>query len=199
MIRNVVFDFGNVIGRFDEAELIARFCPEKADRPIFRQAVFHDWASLDAGATAYEAYIARALKLLPARLHPQAQAFFRDWCGCLPYMEGMPELIAQLKAARIPLYLLSNAPVCFAEQLERFDVLRGFTGVVISGEIQIVKPDPGIYQHLLREYGLVPAESLFIDDLAENIEAARHCGMEGYLFDGDAARLRAFLLPRLAG
>lgn len=199
MIRNVVFDFGNVIGRFDEAELIARFCPEKADRPIFRQAVFHDWASLDAGATAYEAYIARALKLLPARLHPQAQAFFRDWCGCLPYMEGMPELIAQLKAARIPLYLLSNAPVCFAEQLERFDVLRGFTGAVVSGPLQMVKPEPGIYAYLLERYHLPAAECVFIDDRAENIEGAKRCGMEGYLFDGDAARLRAFLLPRLAG
>lgn len=197
VIRNIIFDFGNVIGRFDEAELTARFCPEESERTVFQQAVFHDWASLDAGKTDYEAYIARAMEQMPTHLHRQAQALFRDWCSSLPYVEGMPELIAQLKAAQIPLYLLSNAPVCFAEQLELLDVMRGFSGAVVSGPLQMVKPEPGIYEYLLARYHLPASECLFIDDRAENIEAALRCGLEGYLFDGDVARLRAFLIPRL--
>lgn len=199
MIRNIIFDFGNVIGRYDADELIGCFCTEAPDRPLLRQAVFHDWASLDAGEISYEDYIARALGLLPARLHGQARSFFQNWHRHMPYVEGMPELIAELKGRGIPLYLLSNASVYFAEHLEEYEVLRGFAGIVISGRLKLVKPEPGIYAHLLEQYALRPEECFFIDDLEANIEAARRCGMEGYVFDGDTARLRASLPAWLGG
>lgn len=111
MIRNIVFDFGNVIGRYNSEELIGRFCQAQADRQAFRQAIFYDWASLDAGRISYEVYTAQALERLPSRLHTAARAFFRDWYRYLPYMDGIPELIADLKAQNVPRYLLSNASV----------------------------------------------------------------------------------------
>lgn len=198
MIRNVIFDFGNVIGRYDADELISRFCAEERDHMALRQAIFHDWALLDAGRISYEDYTARALELLPARLHPAARSFFRDWYRHMPYVDGMPELIADLKGKGIPLYLLSNASVYFSQHLDFYDAVRGFAGIVISGELQMAKPEPGIYTCLLKKYALIPEECLFIDDLEENIRAAQRCGMEGYVFNGDTARLRTFLFSRLA-
>ena len=149
MIRNIVFDFGNVIGRYNSEELIGRFCQAQADRQAFRQAIFYDWASLDAGRISYEVYTAQALERLPSRLHTAARAFFRDWYRYLPYMDGIPELIADLKAQNVPRYLLSNASVFFAQHLDFYDAVQGFDGIVISGEVQMAKPEPGIYTYLL--------------------------------------------------
>lgn len=199
MIQYVIFDFGNVIGSFDAKSLIRRFCGDEADCALLQKAVFHDWAALDAGKISYADAIARALELLPARLHGTARSFFRDWYRHMPYVAGMPELIAELKGRGIPLYLLSNASVYFAEHLEEYEALQGFAGIVVSGVLQMVKPEPGLYAYLLEKYALLPEECLFIDDLEANIEAARGSGMQGYIFDGDTARLRAYLFPRLDG
>lgn len=63
----------------------------------------------------------------------------------------------------------------------------------------MVKPEAGIYTYLLEQYALVPGESLFIDDMEENVEAARKCGLQGYRFDGDTEKLRWRLSPLLNG
>lgn len=69
----------------------------------------------------------------------------------------------------------------FAQHLDFYDAVQGFDGIVISGEVQMAKPEPGIYTYLLTKYALRPEECFFIDDLEENIRAARQCGMEGYV------------------
>lgn len=199
MIRNVILDFGNVIGSFDAQALMRQFCEDDADRHLLKQAIFHNWTALDAGQMAYADYIAQTLDRLPERLHETAQTYFRDWYRHLTYVDGMPELIADLKEQGVPLYLLSNAPVYFSQHLDFFDVLQGFSGIVVSGDLQMVKPEAGIYTYLLEKYALVPGESLFIDDMEENVEAARKCGLQGYPFDGDTERLRWRLSPLLNG
>lgn len=198
MIKHVIFDFGNVIGRFDAQALMRRFCADEADRGLLLKAVFHDWEALDAGRSAYADYIGRTLELLPARLHGAARRFFQDWCENLPYVDGMPELLAELKERGVPLYLLSNAPAYFAEHLDSFDVLRGFSGIVISGEIRVMKPAPEIYTYLLQTYGLPAEQCFFVDDLEANAAAARNCGMHAHVFNGEIGQLREALLPALA-
>ena len=102
MIRNVILDFGNVIGSFDVQALMRQFCKDDADRHLLKQAVFHNWAALDAGQTAYADYIAQTLERLPERLHETAQTYFRDWYRHLTYVDGMSELIADLKEQGVP-------------------------------------------------------------------------------------------------
>ena len=64
---------------------------------------------------------------------------------------------------------------------------------MISGEIHKVKPDRAIYDYLLTTYALNPQECIFIDDNPANIAMAESLGITGYLFDGDAAKLRTYL------
>ena len=92
-------------------------------------------------------------------------------------------LIADLKAAGYRLYVLSNMSKEFIEFLRRVPVYRHFDGEVVSCEERVVKPDPAIFRILLERYGLQPSETLFIDDRAANVDAARGCGIEGFLFD----------------
>ena len=193
MIRSVIFDFGNVIGKFDPDFILRHFCSREEDQAVLSGALFHGWKLLDAGTLAYEDYIRDALALLPERLHPAARGFFRDWYRYIPYMEGVPELIDELKSKNIPVYLLSNAPVYFSQNSGYFRVLEGFSGVLFSGDIRLVKPNREIYECFLNKFSLNPAECFFFDDLKANIEGAKACGIDGMGFDGDIAAARPVL------
>ena len=90
-------------------------------------------------------------------------------------------------------YLLSNANLAVSRHREIVPLLERFHGVLFSADEGLVKPDPAIYQLLTRRYGLIPSECLFIDDNADNIEAARREGWQAYHFDGNAQALWTYL------
>ena len=114
---------------------------------------------------------------------------------------GTVSLLDDLAAAGAHLYLLSNMPAStydFLSRKHRF--FSHFKYLVISGQILLIKPDPAIYKHLVEKTGIVPAESVFIDDLPRNVAAARDCGLHAIQFrDPESCRqeLRAYL-PALA-
>ena len=191
--RNIVFDFGNVIGRFDPSLLAGFFC-EPEDMPALRDAVFENWFALDEAAESYRDHIVRSLGRLPERLRPAALRFYEGWMTAFPYMPGIPDLIRRLKAKGYWIYLLSNAPICFAERVDRYDVMKYFTGKVISAPLGVFKPNPPIFEYLLKNYALDPGRTLFIDDIERNVQGARDCGLDGYRYDGDTAALERYIL-----
>jgi HAD superfamily hydrolase (TIGR01509 family) len=81
-----------------------------------------------------------------------------------------------------------SAPI-FALLQSRYAHWDRFRGIVVSGEVGLVKPDPEIFHHLAQRYGLVPAETVFIDDHLPNIESARRLGFQTIHF-ADAAQCR---------
>jgi putative hydrolase of the HAD superfamily len=81
--------------------------------------------------------------------------------------------------------------------IERFAFFRLFTGKVISGAVKFVKPELAIYEHLVQRFGLAPAETVFIDDLAANVTAARDAGLAAIQFE-DAAQCERDLEALLA-
>ena len=88
-------------------------------------------------------------------------------------------ILRELEARGTPLYCLTNfstekLPLC----LRRFDFFEAFAGIVVSGEIGLVKPDRAIYDHLVGSYGLTPSQCLFIDDNQANVAGARAAGLE---------------------
>ena len=93
--------------------------------------------------------------------------------------------------------MLSNLGSCFSAKfpiVPHFrDSLTAFDGMVISGAIGIVKPDPAIYRHILDKFDLRAEECVFIDDSEKNIAGAEAMGIKGYLFDGDVPKLRKAL------
>jgi HAD superfamily hydrolase (TIGR01509 family) len=93
----------------------------------------------------------------------------------------------------VRLYLLSNISNYFADHAEELPVLKLFDRCVFSAVCGKVKPDPAIFAHLCEECDLLPQESLFVDDNPANVAGAEAFGIAGYLFDGDVARLRAYL------
>ncbi len=197
-IRNVIFDVGGVLLEWNPPAVIARLHPDPALQANIRRQMFEhdDWLEFDRG-TFSEQQAANHFANLTGLSPAQTLALIRATRESLQPIPGTIQLVEDLAAAGVHLYLLSNMPVSTFEYLiqhQRF--FERFRHRVISGAILVVKPEPAIYKHLVAETGIVPAESVFIDDLLKNIVAARECGLHAIQFrspDGVRAELRNYL------
>lgn len=191
--KNVVFDFGNVIGRFDGRYMLEQCCASEKDCDLLNPIIYSRWPDLDKGTIDYNEYVDNIAASVPARLESTVRCFFRQWPDYITPIRDTLDLIDELHKENIPLYLLSNAPTYFAERASGYDVLKKFSGVVFSAPLKMAKPDPGIYRYLFETYSLRPEESFFIDDLEVNVEAGRSLGMEGIVYTGDISEVKAAL------
>jgi len=192
--RNIVLDCGNVVTKFNLDELTGCFCGNDEDRALVRDAAAQVWSVLDTGRVPEDELLARARACLPERLHEAIGRLFRAWVFHMPYVEGMPELIRELHDRHYHLYLLSNAPVRFAEHIHFYRIFDLFDALLVSGPLKMTKPGREIFEHLLNTYALDPARTLFVDDTPRNVEGARACGMDAYHFTLDTDALRAYIL-----
>ena len=199
MICNYIFDFGNVLARFDPESMTAACI---SDPEIVRKVypVAYDrlyWDRLDAGTITDEELHDQFFQRLPVDLAQAAWTAYNGWIGAMPPIAGMEALVQDIKACGGKVYLISNISKGFAENYHTVpwirDLLSQFDGLVFSGVVGLVKPEKEIFSYLLDTYSLDPAECIFIDDRAENITACEACGIGGYLFDGSAERLRNYL------
>ena len=191
--RNIIFDFGNVIGKFDGRYIMKQFCESEEDCSLLCSVIYKKWAELDKGTIDYNEYAEECLAALPDRLAGQTRTFFRDWPQHVTPKADTLRFIDELVDRKVPVYLLSNAPTYFAEWADRYEVLKKFSGVVFSAPLKTSKPDPAIYNYLFRTYSLRPEECFFIDDLEKNIEAGKALGMDGIVFTGDIEEVKKAL------
>ena len=109
-------------------------------------------------------------------------------------ISGTVDILAELHARGTPLYLLSNfSAETYPLACQRFDFLRLFHGIIVSGEVKAIKPEPRIYQILIDRHRVDPNRAVFIDDVPENVDAARRFGIYGVQFV-DPTALRAELV-----
>ncbi len=195
MIEALIFDFGQVLVRFDPSSMVARYVQDSADAALLTEVVFDRlyWDALDAGTITDEDALKAVCERLPSRLHETARTIHYHWIHMLPEIDGMDALLSELKDAGVPLYLLSNISRYFADNSHCAPILRHFDGCVYSAVCGYCKPHRAIFEHICRTYGLVPSTTLFIDDNEKNIEGAKAFGLQGFLFDGHAASLREYL------
>lgn len=191
--KNVVFDYGNVIGRFDGRYMLEQFCASEKDCELLAPLIYAGWQELDKGTIGYDEYVENVASSVPARLENTVRSFFRGWPDYIVPNRDTLDLIDELCDKDIPMYLLSNAPTYFAEWAAGCDVLKNFSGVVFSAPLKMAKPDPEIYHYLFETFSLKPEESFFIDDLDANIEAGRALGMDGIVYTGDVGKVKAAL------
>ncbi|MFY9742745.1 MAG: HAD family phosphatase [Candidatus Sulfotelmatobacter sp.] len=127
--------------------------------------------------------------------HPNYAEFIDAWFGRHHEMvagpiSGTVEILAALREREVPLYALSNwSAETFPAARRRFDFLQWFRGILLSGEVRLIKPDRRIFQLFLDTFGIDAARAIYVDDLLPNVEAARTLGMHGILFT-DPAQLR---------
>lgn len=192
MIRNILFDMGQVLLTFDRKRFLDRLNVTEEEKQLLLREVFLsvEWVQMDRGtkteATALETMCAR----LPEHLHPAAEELVCRWDEPILPVPGMYELVEELKAAGYGIYLLSNASIRQHEYWPKLPVSRLFDGKVISADHGFIKPQPEIYDICLKTFGLKAEECLFIDDVPGNIEGALCRGIAGLVFHGDVKLLR---------
>lgn len=187
MIRNIVFDMGNVLIYWRPEVLIRRLDVPEEDCPLLLREVFGDvnWIQLDRGIVTPEQAAERMCRRLPRRLHGAVRQLTEGWWrGPLIPVEGMGDIVRELKALGYGVYLLSNAGLDHPQYFDRVPGSEYFDGRVVSAFHKVLKPQPELYQILLREYGLKAEECFFVDDLNINVEAAMLEGMSGAVFRG---------------
>ena len=183
-IRNVVFDVGGVLLEWNPPAVIAGLYPDPAMQALIREQMFEhaDWHEFDRGTLSYAAAVEHFAKTT-GRSTEETRRLIDATRESLRPIEDTVRLVEQLAAAGVHLYLLSNMPVSTFEYLiQKHRFFSHFRHLVISGAILMVKPEPAIYKHLVEKTGIVPAESVFIDDLLKNVVAARECGFHAIHF-----------------
>lgn len=188
MIKNVIFDVGNVLVDFCWRELMDNLGFSKDLQDLFEKTVFgsHWWGELDRGVINEN----EVLNMLREDNREHDKEFDLIWSNrdklIKPYDYTLG-MIDALKAKGLKIYLLSNYPKELFElhtDSGCFPFIDKVDGKVISGFVKMVKPDREIYEYLLNKYDLKAEESVFLDDRKENVEAAKKLGINGILFEG---------------
>jgi HAD superfamily hydrolase (TIGR01509 family) len=198
MIKNVVFDAGGVLLEWNPPRVIAELYPDPAVQAEIRQRIFEhpDWHEFDRG-TITETAAPEHFAKLSGRKPDEVRHLLRVTAESLTPIDGTIRLLEDLAAGGVHLFLLSNMPESTYNLLvKRHAFFAHFKHLVISGKILMLKPEPAIYKHLVEVAGIVPSESVFIDDLTRNVIAARESGLHAIQFTGPEAcraELRAYL------
>ena len=188
----VIFDVGNVLYGWDPESFLARQIPEDEARLRFIEDVdlwgWHD--TLDGGRPFDEA-AAELSEKFPDYAHLIAAWGERFGETISDPVPGMHDIVAELDARGVPLFAITNFSADFWRPFRaKEDVFFSrFRDIVVSGEEKMMKPDPALYYRALDRFGLRPADALFVDDRAINVEGAEAVGMKAHLFT-DAADLR---------
>ena len=196
MIKNVVFDFGQVLVRFEPSYMVGRYISEPSDARRLETVVFDRlyWDKLDAGTISDSEAVELIKARLPERLWNVASEIYYNWIYNIPEIEGMRELVLHIKKEfGVSVFLLSNISRYFAEHSSEIPILELVDKCIFSAVCGKVKPDRDIYVYLCAECDIDPCETVFIDDREKNTKAAEEIGITGYVFDGDAQKLRSYL------
>jgi glucose-1-phosphatase len=190
MIRNVVFDLGNVLISFRPEEFLkAKNYPENTRMTILAD-VFgsREWLMLDNGDITTEEAIMGISSTSSLSVHEIGLIFAVRHEILYPLTRNI-KILPELKKAGFRLYYLSNFPADLWEHVTaaekaKYDFFGFFDGGIISAEARASKPEPGIYNQLLSRYGLKSEECLYIDDLEANVNTAVKIGMHGMVTFG---------------
>ncbi len=186
MIKNVVFDLGNVLISFRPAEYFDKkqYPGELKSRILNDVFASTEWRLLDNGdITLPEAVDAIALKSSLKR-EEIARIFDLRTDLIFPLATNV-KMLPELKKQGFRLYFLSNFPLdIFDEVRDRYSFFSYFDGGLISAVARSSKPDPGIYSMFFERYSLLPEECLYIDDIEVNVRAAEAFGAKGIVADG---------------
>lgn len=182
MIKNVIFDMGNVLIEWNPTEFMKRLgLTDSNDIKIILDRMKKYWAKGDAGEITLTELTKSLQKGAPKRLHAFIKKFVYKWPAVAKPIDGMPEYTRYLQSKGIKIYMLSNANKNQPYYIRKFPY-DNFDGKCISAFYGTSKPDKRFYEALLKKYHLKAEECVFTDDMTINVEGARKAGIKSYLF-----------------
>ena len=199
MIKNFIFDLGNVIVDFNPQDMTRKYVSDEINLKKVSEAAFSRkiFDKLDSGEFTDEDGRNYIKNTVDRSILEQTLLTYDNWMDNLKPIEGIKELIEDIKSRGYKIYLLSNVTGGFKQKYSEieavYDILKNFDGLVISGEIKMVKPNLEIYEYILKRFDLKAQECIFIDDKKENTDAAIKCNMSAYTFKADVKELKKYI------
>lgn len=195
MLKNLVFDFGNVLVVFKPEEHLRKYVQTDEEAMELRNLIWESkpWKDADAGIGGRKETYERLCEMYPEKKELFNQILFEcsEW---LTIPQAVKDALHKLQAAGYNLYYISNTnPMDYETMMKNHAVLHELKGGLASFKEKMLKPDPAIYQLLLDRYGLKAEECLFVDDMAVNTEAAAKVGYQTLTLTTGAATLEAAL------
>lgn len=183
-IKHIIFDMGRVLLDFSPEKVLLPYFPDDAERETVRTMLFDsgEWDRLDAGEWSESEALARWLARLPEALHEPFSRMFAEWHTYLTPIDGMAELIRELKTNGYGCYLCSNTSARFSVYWQSVEALRLLDGRFVSAFHRMMKPDAVMYRTMLDSFSLKAEECFFIDDRAANVAGAEAVGIRGFWF-----------------
>ena len=183
MIKNIIFDFGNVLVQWHPEQVYGEYFGDEAKAWWFlRHVVDMDWRQrIDAGES-QDACI-RELQERQPEYREAIELYRSKWREMLTgEVPGMRQLLSEVQQ-KYEVYGLTNWSMeTFPEARNHFSILQMIDRYVVSGAEHLVKPDPRLFQVLLDRYSLRAEDCTFVDDNPVNVNAARSMGMRGIVF-----------------
>jgi putative hydrolase of the HAD superfamily len=185
MIKNIVFDLGNVLLDYDPRRIVNAVFKDPQEQTLLFTEIFQSegWRLLDQGLLTFEEHTRNLSSRYPQHAE-EIDWLLSHWQEDVPPIPGMHELLGKLSNAGFFLFLLSNANTrnyTYQDYSPLFDL---FSGLTFSSELHLLKPEIEIYNTFCQIHSLVPAECLFIDDKIENVQGAISAGWQAYQFIG---------------
>ena len=187
-VKNVVFDVGNVLVKWDPISVVRKTFPEMDNPEDFLPLIFRHpfWYDLNLGKLSIKEAIEEYHKALNIE-KDSLKKLFDNAKESLVLLEDTLVIVEELYRSQVSLYIITdNIHEFMAHLKQRYSFWNMFQGVVVSAEIGYLKPSPFIYRYLLENHQLNPQETVFFDDLQANVEGAKALDMHSFQFVGAA-------------
>ncbi|MDF2540491.1 MAG: family phosphatase [Herbinix sp.] len=185
MIKNIIFDIGNVLVSYRPVDYMKQLDFEEEERNAILEAIFQSkyWLELDRGTLTQEEAVDKFCELAPSK-EQGIKKVMEHWMDMLVPMPETIAIFKELKARGYKLFVLSNYhKAAYARIVSENDFFTLLDGKTISYEVNLIKPEKEIYERIIEDHNLLAEETLFIDDTKANIEGARLCNIRTYLFE----------------
>ena len=193
ILKNLVFDMGNVLIEWNSEKILKGITSDINLQNMLRKEVFQSelWIKTDEGIVTREELIEIITKKLGEKFRNEITLLSKKWYTFVDVYYNVQEKIIELSKMGYNIYILSNAANTFYD-LVKEGLLPATTvakGIVLSCEEKVLKPNEKIYNILLERYNLDPHDTIFFDDLPENIWGAARCGINGFVVENESELL----------
>lgn len=190
MIKNFIFDFGNVLTKYDWGSFAVELSGDESMRELMPKLIFSTklWRKYDAGLISEDDLISQFKEQTDSKYHALIEEMIKTFDTDFEQYDEMVPVLKRLKDCGANTFLLSNFPAKKYEQVAaKCPILDYVDNKVVSAYIHLTKPDKDIFEYLLNKYSLDAKECIFVDDHQPNVETAMSLGMQGHVFtDADS-------------